>query len=175
VELNLPSCSVNFSFSSSLCSSSPSLLARNRSPNVDGARSLPSLSTSPSSSPLPLPSRTLTADPSNELLEEPPFGDSALTRFGYGAKNPYGPAAAAYGVNVFKPVRRVGDLLRPSMLLFPLLFPSGDLDLAGENGDGDANGEAAPAKASNPVRLVAVVGVAGCEDVRDEVNAANDD
>lgn len=61
------------------------------------------------------------------------------------------------------------------MLLFPLLLPSGDLDLAGENGDPDANGEVDPAKASNPVRLVAVVGVTGCEDVRDDVNAANDD
>ena len=61
------------------------------------------------------------------------------------------------------------------MLLFPLLFPNGDLDLAGENGEADANGEVDPAKASNPDRLVAVTGVAGCGGVRDDVNAANDD
>ena len=101
---------------------------------------------------------------SNELPEEPPFGDSALARFGCGAKNEWAPTPA-YVVNalVFMPtVRRVGDLLRPSMLLFPLLFPNGDLDLACENGETDANGEAAPANASNPVRLVAVLGVVAC-------------
>lgn len=114
---------------------------------------------------------------SNELPEEPPFGDSALARFGRGAENPCG-LAPAYVVNTlaFMPiVRRVGDLLRPSTLIFPPLFPNGDLDLAGEKGEADVKGEVDPAKASNPVRLVAVLGVTGCGVCDDGNTAANDD
>lgn len=55
-----------------------------------------------------------------------------------------------------------------------LLFPNGDLDLAGEKGEATANGEVDPANASNPVRLVAVLGVTGCG-IGDDPNAANDD
>lgn len=112
---------------------------------------------------------------SRELRDDPPLGDSALARLGWGAANKACTPPLAYGENalvMLRGVRLGGDLLLPSAL-FPLAR-NGDL---GREGKGEtpavAKGEAELMKASKPVRLVAVLAGVCCTDHCDEAKPAN--
>lgn len=103
---------------------------------------------------------------SSELRDDPPLGESALARLGWGAaKKECTPLA--YGENallLLRGVRLGGDLLLPSAL-FPPAFRNGDLGREGKvEAPAVVKGEVEPMKASKPVRLVAVLAGICCVD-----------
>jgi hypothetical protein len=86
-----------------------------------------------------------------ELLDEPPFGESARARFGAGTANACTPPEA-YDENAFALegfALREGDLLRWGQMPEP--EAEGDLDR-----DADANGDLDPEKDSKPALLTGV-------------------
>jgi len=109
---------------------------------------------------------------SSELRDDPPLGDSALARLGWGAaeKDCTPPLYDENAFFMLKGARLGGDLLLLNALL-PPVFCSGDLDR-------EVKGEVfafakEPMKASKPVRLVAVLAGACCDDHCEEAKPAN--